>query len=74
MGPAAVDVAALERSEDSVQFRYRGTQLANCEQNLKKLNDSADSSIRVRELQGLFLELGRPFEAIGRFEELPIAC
>ena len=58
-------LAALKRSEDSAQFRYRGTQLANCEQNIEKMNDSADFSTRVRELQGLFLELGRPFEAIG---------
>ena len=58
-------LAALKRSEDSAQFRYRGTQLATCEQNLEKMNDSGDVSTRVRELQGLFLELGRPFEAIG---------
>ena len=58
-------LAALERAEDSNQFRYRGTQLANCEQSLKKLGDPSEVAASVRKLQGLFLELGRPFEAIG---------
>ena len=58
-------LAALERSEDSEQFRYRGTQLANCEQNLEKLRDRSEVATRVRKMQALFLELGRPFEAIG---------
>ena len=58
-------LAALERSEDSEQFRYRGTQLANCEQNLEKLREPSEVATRIRKLQALFLELGRPFEAIG---------
>ena len=58
-------LAALKRAEDSAQFRYRGTQLAKCEQALEKMSEPSELQIRVRELQGLFLELGRPFEAIG---------
>ena len=58
-------LAGLKRSEDSDQFRYRGTQLAKCEQKLKEVFESSDLAGSVRDLQGLLLELGRPFEAIG---------
>lgn len=58
-------LGALGRSEDSVQFRYRGTQLAKSEQNVEKLGDPDHVASSIRKLQGLLLDLGRPFEAIG---------
>jgi len=58
-------LAGLERSEDSDQFRYQGTRLAKCEQKLEEIFESSDLAGSVRDLQGLLLELGRPFEAIG---------
>ncbi len=57
--------AALERRDDSEQFRYRGIQLAKSQRAADDFMAMPDDRQAGQELTQLLLDLGRPLETIG---------
>ncbi|PAY18899.1 hypothetical protein CKO51_13790 [Rhodopirellula sp. SM50] len=58
-------LAALDRPEDSAQFRNRGVEIAQTERLAKEIGEASANKEKRTQLARYLMELGRPFETLG---------